>query len=50
MQNLGWVRWMFEKFKRGVIGLTWAGIGLWLLTLPLVMARFHICTPVAVLL
>ena len=47
MENLGWLPWMMQKLKRSVIGLALAGGILWMLTLPLVMARFHIFSPVA---
>jgi competence protein ComEC len=42
MQNLSWPSRMGWKFRRSVIGITEAGVVLWLLTLPLVLARFHI--------
>jgi competence protein ComEC len=50
MRNLGWVRWTLVSVWRSVTGLTLAGFALWLLTLPLVMARFHIFSPVALVL
>ena len=50
MQNLGWLPWLWVKFRRAAIGLTLAGVLLWLLTSPLVMARFHILSPVALVL
>ena len=39
-----------ENVKRGLIGLALAGAVLWLLTMPLVMARFHLFSPVALIL
>jgi competence protein ComEC len=50
MANLGWLSWMTESVKRSVISLTLAGVALWLLTMPLVMARFHLLSPVALVL
>ncbi|MBU4400373.1 MAG: ComEC/Rec2 family competence protein, partial [Planctomycetes bacterium] len=50
MKNQGWLSWLIQKLKRSVIGLVLAGGLLWFLTLPLVMARFHIFSPVALVL
>jgi competence protein ComEC len=42
MQNLSWPARMAHSFRRSAIGIVQAGVVLWLLTLPLVMARFHV--------
>jgi competence protein ComEC len=47
MHNLDWLSWLWIKLSRSVRGWTMAGIVLWFLTLALVMARFHIFSPVA---
>jgi competence protein ComEC len=47
MQNLGWIDRLGIGFKRSTIGTTQAGVVLWLLCLPLVMARFHVLSVVA---
>lgn len=50
MANLGWLQRRMRQFKPSVIGLAQAGVVLWLVTLPLVMARFHVFSPVAIIL
>lgn len=47
MQNLGWAARVRYHVSRGILGLVNAGVLLWLLTLPLVLARFHIVSLVA---
>jgi competence protein ComEC len=42
LQNLSWPAQIRVKLSRSVIGIAQAGMLLWLVTLPLVMARFHI--------
>ena len=49
-QNLAWLPWIRHKLYRAAVGLALAGMMLWLLTLPLVMARFHLFSPVALVL
>lgn len=49
LQNLSWLSRMRRKLWRGAIDLTIASVAIWLVTGPLVMARFHICSPVAVI-
>ena len=47
-RNLPWharIRWVVAAQRRH---LTLVSLTIWLLTMPLVMARFHLCTPVAV--
>jgi competence protein ComEC len=44
LENLGWLPRMWRTFSRAVVGLALAGAVLWALTLPLVMARFHVCS------
>jgi competence protein ComEC len=41
-QNLSWPARGWTKLKRSVVGIAEAGLLLWLLALPLVLARFHI--------
>ena len=41
---------MTRTLLRSVLGMTLAGVAIWLVTSPLVMARFHIFSPVAVIL
>ncbi|NLF09719.1 MAG: ComEC/Rec2 family competence protein, partial [Pirellulaceae bacterium] len=50
MENLGWFPWLMRKGMHSVRGLCIAGVVLWFLTLPLVIARFHIFSPVALVL
>ncbi|MBN1394037.1 MAG: ComEC/Rec2 family competence protein [Pirellulales bacterium] len=50
MENLGWFSKTRHKIWRSIIGLSAASMVIWLLTLPLVMARFHILSPVALVL
>lgn len=50
MQNMGWFPWMRLKLKRSVVGFMIASSVIWLLTLPLVMARFHVFSPIAIFL
>lgn len=49
-ENRGWLPWMVWAFGKGARRLTLVSGMIWLLTMPLVMARFHLLTPVAVLL
>jgi competence protein ComEC len=49
-QNLTWPAWVFWGTTRSVRHLTLISATIWLLTMPLVMARFHLCTPVAIVL
>ncbi len=42
LQNLTWPAWIWRKLRRSVIGIAQAGLLLWLLALPLVLARFHV--------
>jgi competence protein ComEC len=48
--NLAWPSRMFWAVRRSVWHLMLVSLTIWLLTMPLVMARFHLCTPIAVLL
>jgi len=48
-ENRGWVPWIVWVFGKSVRCLTLASGLIWLLTMPLVMARFHLLTPIAVL-
>ena len=50
MQNLSWLSRTKRKLSRSVIGLAQAGLVLWLLTLPLVLARFHVLSLAALVL
>lgn len=47
MQNLNWFSRRMQGLSRSVIGLFLAGVFLWFLTTPLVLARFHILSPAA---
>ncbi len=49
-QNLSWPARNRAKLKRSVVGIAEAGLLLWVLALPLVMARFHILSLVALVL
>jgi competence protein ComEC len=49
MANLGWLPRRMRQFKPSVIGLAQAGAVLWFLTFPLVMARFHVFSLVALI-
>ena len=42
LQNLTWPSWVWRKLRRSVIGIAQAGLLLWVLALPLVLARFHV--------
>lgn len=42
LQNLSWPSWLLYNFRSSVVGLAEAGLLLWILTLPLVLARFHV--------
>jgi competence protein ComEC len=46
--NETWLEWAKRKSKRNLINVTVAGGGLWLLTSPLVLARFHILSLTAI--
>lgn len=48
--NLGWLARRRWAAWQGMRHLILVSATIWLLTMPLVMARFHLCTPVAVLL
>ncbi len=48
--NLGWLARLRWAVMRSVRHLTLISLTIGLLTMPLVMARFHLCTPAAVLL
>ncbi len=50
MANLGWLSRARHRIWRALVGLLLAGAVLWSLCLPLVMARFHILSPVALIL
>lgn len=50
MQNLGWIAWARVKLTRAVIGFVLASTMVWLITMPLVMARFHVFSPISILL
>ncbi len=47
-QSRGWPARMLWTVGRGVRRLTLASATIWLLTMPLVMARFHLFSPIAV--
>jgi competence protein ComEC len=49
-RNLPWHERMRWAVGRTIRQLMLVSLTIWLLTMPLVMARFHLCTPVAVLL
>ncbi len=49
-ENLNWPARMFWMARRGLRHFTLVSATIWLLTMPLVMARFHLCTPAAVVL
>jgi competence protein ComEC len=49
-ENRGWLPWMVWGFAKSVRRLTLIGAMIWLLTMPLVMARYHLFTPIGVLL
>jgi competence protein ComEC len=41
-ESQGWLSWALKAFWRGVWQMTLVSAAIWLLTLPLVMARFHL--------
>ncbi len=43
------LRWA-RSLRKWAVQVTLASLAVWLVTMPLVMARFHLCTPIAVLL
>ncbi len=49
-RNRYWHERIYWGLWRSVRHLTLVSLTIWLLTMPLVMARFHLCSPVAVLL
>ena len=50
LQNQTRMQRALKKLGRDTISITLAGVVLWVLTLPLVMARFHLFSPVALIL
>ncbi len=48
-ENLTWLEWLRCGIVRSIRDLTLVSATIWLLTMPLVMARFHLCTPAAVI-
>ena len=48
--NLSWPARIVGTAKRSLRHFALVGATIWLLTMPLVMARFHLCTPAAVVL
>ena len=49
-ESQGWLAWGLGTLGRGAWRLTLASAVIWLLTLPLVMARFHLLQPVSLVL
>jgi competence protein ComEC len=49
-KNLSLFSTSLSRIKRGIVELTFFGFGIWLVTTPLVMARFHLLSPAALLL
>ncbi|MEN6457530.1 MAG: ComEC/Rec2 family competence protein [Thermoguttaceae bacterium] len=50
MANLGWPERTLRRLGRRVLSITWAGVAIWLVTGPLVMARFNIVSLAAIVL
>ena len=50
VENLDWPEWLGWVVMRSLRHLTLISVTIWLLTMPLVMARFHLCTPIATVL
>lgn len=46
-KNFTWYSMSFARLKNSVVELTLFGFAIWLVTTPLVMARFHLFSPVA---
>ena len=42
LQNLSWLSRNWRKLRRSVVGIAEAGLLMWVLTMPLVLARFHV--------
>ncbi|MGA2035462.1 MAG: ComEC/Rec2 family competence protein, partial [Thermoguttaceae bacterium] len=49
-ENRGWMAKLLWLAGQSMRHFTLVSATMWLLTLPLVMARFHLCTPIAILL
>ncbi len=49
-ENLTWRAWILWGVTRSMRHLVLISLAIWLLTIPLVMARFHLCTPAAIVL